>query len=245
MDAPHYRPPPPPRTNTRLTPALYYPNQYHHATSATPASDSALHAHLSPSQTTRCWGQKPQTAPTCTAIQRGRGQGGPCSSSAWHMFSNCHRLSTIQPTTSVPDIRASSKPQMATCDNSPKQNVLFCYQAYPRWPEITRYRRHGACQTGRGHLLGRRRAMAAEGVYSFCPPAAVGTMIVPPSAARASAVILPDPGMASPPCTTTSLPIAAVALRQADRLACKTGGQAGEQAGGRRMGGRASRQQGA
>lgn len=40
--------------------------------------------------------------------------------------------------------------------------------AHPRWPEMTRYMRHGACHAGRGHLLGSRRAIAAEGVYSFC-----------------------------------------------------------------------------
>jgi hypothetical protein len=39
---------------------------------------------------------------------------------------------------------------------------------HPRWPEMTRYIRHGACHTGLGHLLGSRRAIAAEGVYSFC-----------------------------------------------------------------------------
>ena len=33
---------------------------------------------------------------------------------------------------------------------------------------MTRYMRHGACHAGRGHLLGSRRARAAEGVYSFC-----------------------------------------------------------------------------
>lgn len=40
--------------------------------------------------------------------------------------------------------------------------------AHPRWPEMTRYMRQGACHAGRGHLLGSRLAMAAEGVYSFC-----------------------------------------------------------------------------
>ena len=54
---------------------------------------------------------------------------------------------------------------------------------------MTRYMRQGACQAGRGHLLARRREMAAEGVYSFWPPAAVGTMTVPVSAALASALI--------------------------------------------------------
>ena len=40
--------------------------------------------------------------------------------------------------------------------------------SHPRWPEITRYMRQGACHAGRGHLLGRRRASVAEGVYSLC-----------------------------------------------------------------------------
>ena len=68
--------------------------------------------------------------------------------------------------------------------------------AHPRWPATTRYIFHGACQAGRGHLLGRRRASCALGTYSFRPPAAVGT------SARA-------------PACSTSAPAAAAAVRAA------------------------------
>ena len=37
---------------------------------------------------------------------------------------------------------------------------------------MTRYSFQGACHTGRGHLLGIRRAIAADGLYSSCPPPA-------------------------------------------------------------------------
>lgn len=43
---------------------------------------------------------------------------------------------------------------------------------HPRWPLMTRYSFQGACHTGRGHLLGIRRATAADGRYSSCPPPA-------------------------------------------------------------------------
>lgn len=68
--------------------------------------------------------------------------------------------------------------------------------AHPRWPATTRYIFQGACQAGRGHLLGRRRASCALGTYSFCPPAAVGT------SARA-------------PACSTSTPAVAAAVRAA------------------------------
>lgn len=56
------------------------------------------------------------------------------------------------------------------------QTSAVAARTHPRWPEITRYMRHGACHAGRGHLLGSRRAIAAEGVYSFCTPGKVGAL---------------------------------------------------------------------
>mmetsp|Transcript_17015 Transcript_17015/g.50786 ORF Transcript_17015/g.50786 Transcript_17015/m.50786 type:complete len:223 (+) Transcript_17015:1232-1900(+) len=54
-------------------------------------------------------------------------------------------------------------------------------RTHPKWPLMTRYSFHGACQAGRGHLEGMRRATAAEGTYACWPPPAVGTTAPPPA----------------------------------------------------------------
>ena len=79
--------------------------------------------------------------------------------------------------------------------------------AHPRCPATTRYIFQGACQAGRGHLLGRRRASCALGTYSFCSPDAVGTSArvpwcntsAPAAAAAARAALLRQRGSGQNP----------------------------------------------
>ena len=102
--------------------------------------------------------------------------------------------------------------------------------AHPRCPATTRYIFQGACQAGRGHLLGRRRASCALGTYSFRSPDAVGTSArvpwcntsAPAAAAAVRAALLhprgsgqfPHAGRCHPWCSA-SAPRAAAAARAA------------------------------
>ena len=100
--------------------------------------------------------------------------------------------------------RAPAAPGPSPLDSPSAQSCNPAEGAHPRCPATTRYIFHGACQAGRGHLLGRRRASCALGTYSFCSPAAVGTSArVPwcntsaPAAAAAvrAALVLPVRGL--------------------------------------------------
>jgi hypothetical protein len=74
-------------------------------------------------------------------------------------------------------------------------------RTHPRWPEMTRYMRQGACHAGRGHLLPRRRDTAAllwplSRITSITARCEEGPAAAAPGAYGTSAP--PGPGPAAP-----------------------------------------------
>lgn len=121
-----------------------------------------------------------------------------CSSTCAHQFqspslrgapqlrANCCRGVRASARSPADVVQLSVQSTVGRCPLQKTENTrhavhMCCLKdSHPRWPAITRYSFQGACHTGRGHLLGMRRATAAEGRYSSLPPPALGTTAPPP-----------------------------------------------------------------